>query len=158
MRHLLTASLLATLCLAPVAATAAEPDPLIGRQLKSLEYDYEIDEDGDYKLLFELDGGRTQLVFVRSSVETFGTHRIREIWSPGYESKGKSFPADVANRLLTDSHESKLGAWVKQEQYAVFVVKISADADAKELDDAIEAAFRTADQLESELSPGKDAF
>ncbi|GHE26280.1 hypothetical protein ACFOED_04255 [Vulcaniibacterium thermophilum] len=158
MRPAVVLALLATLCLAPVAAAAAEPDPLIGRQLKSLDYQYEIDDDGDYQLVFELDDGRTQLVFVRSTVESFGSVRVREIWSPGYESKGSDLPAAVANRLLADSQDSKLGGWVKQDKYGVFVVKIPADADAETLDDAMAAAFRTADQMEAELTPGKDAF
>lgn len=158
MRLLPIASLLATLCLVPAVAAAGEPDSVIGKQLDGLDYEYEVDEDGDYKLVFEVGEGRTQLVYVRSPVETFGSHRVREIWSPGYESETEDLPADVANRLLDDSHSSKLGAWVKQDRYAVFVVKLAADAGPDRLDDAIEAAYRTADQMENTLTPGKDAF
>lgn len=157
MRHAAVVLLIATLCPA-AGALAADPDPVIGRHLDSLDYPYEVDGDGDYKLVFELDGGRTQLVFVRSAVETFGSHRVREIWSPGYESKSAELPADVANRLLADSQDSKLGAWVRQGHYAVFVVKLDAEATAQALDDAMEAAFRTADLMEAELTPGEDAF
>ena len=48
------------------------------------------------------------------------------------------------------------GAWAKQDEYAVFVVKLPADADAKALDDAIDAAITSADAMEAELTPGKD--
>ena len=141
-------------CLACMAMTAhaGEPDKAIGRLLDSLEYPYDIDEDGDYRLLFDLDEGRTQLVFVRSSVETYGSHHVREIWSPGYKAPGPQFPALVANRLLEQSNEAKLGSWVKQGDTAMFVVKIDADASAKVLDDAIDAAIRSADAMELELT------
>jgi hypothetical protein len=150
------------------SATAAEPsadakakaDPQLKRQFDELEYEYEVDEDGDYKLVFAIDDKdkRSQLVFVRSPVESYGKHRVREIWSPGYRSSTPEFPAKVANRLLEASEVSKLGAWVKQNDYAMFVVKIAADASKDELDDAITAAMLSADEMEAELSPGKDDF
>ncbi len=143
------AALLAT---AAGSAVAGEPDRATGRLLDSLGYKYEVDEDGDYKLVFDLDNNRTQLVFVRSSVETFGAHHVREIWSPGYKSPSPQFSAAVANRLLEDSHESKMGGWVKQGELAMFVVKIDADASAEQLSDAIDAASRSADGMELELT------
>lgn len=153
------------------AVDAAEPatgatstpgaDQAIGQLLDKLEYKYDVDQEGDYRLTFALDeeeDGRSQLVFVRSPLETYGSHQIREIWSPGYLSASDEFPAEVANRLLEATQESKLGAWAKQGRYAVFVVKLPADADAVALDDAVEAALRSADEMEQELTPGKDAF
>lgn len=142
----------------PSAEAKAKADPQLKRQFDELKYEYEVDEDGDYKLVFAVDDKdkRSQLVYVRSPVETFGKHRVREVWSPGYKSAAPEFPAKVANRLLEASDDSKLGAWVKQNEYAVFVVKIAADASKDELDDAITAAMLSADEMEAELSPGKD--
>ncbi|MFZ5657500.1 MAG: hypothetical protein ACOY37_10670 [Pseudomonadota bacterium] len=150
-----TALLLALVLLAPAARAA---DARLEAQLTSLDYTYKVDEDGDYRLVFETgdDGSRSQLVYVRSPVETLGEHRVREIWAPGYHSPGDSFPANVANRLLEASHDVKLGGWTKQGRYAVFVVKVSADATAAQLRDAIEAAAESADEIEAELTPGKD--
>ncbi|WP_442684407.1 hypothetical protein ACSBPQ_07585 [Stenotrophomonas sp. JC08] len=158
MKKIVTGAVLATV-LAGIsgAAVAGEPDRAVGRLLDGLEYKYEIDEDGDYKLVFDMENDRTQLVFVRSSVETFGSHHIREIWSPGYKSPGPQFPALVGNRLLEDSQSSKLGSWVKQDDIAMFVVKIDADASADVLSDAIDAAVRSADAIELELT-GKDEY
>jgi len=138
-------------------AGAGEPDPGIKAQLDSLEYAYEVDEDGDYRMVFDMEDERTQLVFVRSTVETYGNHRVREIWSPGYKSSSPQFPALIANRLLEDSNDSKLGSWVKQGDAAMFVVKIDADAGAEMLSDAIDAAIRSADAIELELT-SKDDF
>lgn len=142
----------------PSQAAAAKADPQLKRQFDQLKYEYEVDEDGDYKLLFAVDDQdkRSQIVFVRSPVESYGEHRVREVWSPGYKSPTPQFSAKVANRLLEASQDSKLGAWVKQDDYAVFVIKISADASAEELDDAISAAMLSADEMEAELTPGKD--
>lgn len=133
-------------------------DPLIARQLDSLDYRYELDEDGDYKLTFEVDDKRSQLAYILSATETFGNLQVREIWSPAYRASSAQFPADVANRLLEDSQSSKLGAWVKQGNMAVFVVKIAADAAAEELDDALDFVLRSADKMEAALTQGKDEF
>lgn len=163
-------TLLLALSLLPLAASAstetasagtqrsAGGDATIGEQLDALGYRYNVDKDGDYQLTFELDGERSQLVYVLSSVESFGAHRIREIWAPAYRAPGALIPAEVANRLLEDSQTSKLGSWVKQGDMAVFVVKIPADASQQQLDDAIDAATRSADQMEAALTPDKDEF
>jgi hypothetical protein len=144
--------------LAGAAEPAATPDPAIRAQLDKLGYKHEVDEDGDFKLTFSMKDDRTQLVFVRSQVETYGSHRVREIWSPAYLADQDQFPVEVANRLLQDSQDSKIGAWAKQGRYAVFVVKLPADASAEQLDDAIDAAIRSADEMEASLTPGKDQF
>lgn len=139
------------------SAMAAAPDPAVGRLLDSLEYNYEIDDDGDYKMVFDMEDERSQLVFVRSQVEEYGSHRVREIWSPAYRSPGPQLPVQVANRLLEDSNNAKLGGWVKQQDMAMFVVKLDAGASAEVLSDAIEAAIRSADAMELELT-SKDEF
>lgn len=140
------------LAVTATGAHAAEPDKAVGRALDTLKYTYEVDEDGDYKMVFDMDDGRSQLAFVRSTVEEFGKHKIREIWSPAYNSPDKQFPAAVANRLLEDSQDAKMGAWVKQDQLAMFVVKVDANATPEALSDAIDAAIRTADAMELELT------
>ena len=135
------------------------PDPQIRQQLEELGYEYEVDADGDYRLVFEVAGStekRSQLVYVRTPVESYGALRMREIWAPGYKAAGTDFPAAVANRLLAATQDNKIGAWAKQDEYAVFVVKLPANADAKALDDAIDAAITSADAMEAELTPGKD--
>ena len=119
----------------------------------------EVDEDGDYKILVSYKSeGRTQVVFVRSVVETYGKQRVREVWSYGYQGDKDQFSSLVANRLLDASNKVKLGSWVKQGKSAVFVVKVSAESSADELDDAIDAAGAAADEMEKELTEGKDEF
>jgi len=144
----------------PLSAQETErtvPDAGIKAQLTDLGYEYELDDDNDFKLVFEVgDEGRSQVVYVLSAVETYGKHAVREVWSPAYQSSTENFPGPVANRLLEASNIAKLGAWVKQGRNATFVVKISAEASKEELDDAIDAAIRLADEMENELTPGQD--
>ncbi|GAA5074391.1 hypothetical protein [Lysobacter panacisoli] len=156
-------ALLAALSIAPSARACGDhpssADAGIAKQLESLDYEFEVDDDGDYRMIRDMDDDRTQLVFVISKVESYGVHKIREVWAPAYRSpEDDALPADIANRLLADSQDSKLGSWVKQGDMAVFVVKIAADASTPELKDAIEAAAKTADEMESDLTDGKDAF
>lgn len=166
---LLTAALFVPAAMAKDAPAQPEPTPKgkadkrVQRQLDKLKYTYEVDEDGDYKLVFDMSNDddttkRSQLVYVRSPVYDYGTVEVREVWAPAYKAKGDKFPADVANRLLEASQDSKLGGWAKQGAYAVFVVKLPTNASAEQLDDAIDAAVQSADQMEAELTPGKDEF
>ena len=155
MKYLLLA-LLPLFASAPVLA--ADADPAIQAQLEALGYDYEVDEDGDYKLVFNMgENGRSQLVYVRSAVEEYGSHKVREIWSPAYRAAGTDFDATVANHLLQASDSLKLGGWVKQGPHAVFVIKLPADASNALLDDALSAAINTADEMEQELETEKGA-
>ncbi|HEX7991101.1 MAG TPA: hypothetical protein VF513_13190 [Stenotrophomonas sp.] len=156
-KSVLSIALLALAAAASGSAFAGEPDRAVGRVLDTLKYKYEVDSDGDYQLVFEMDDDRTQLVFVRSTVETYGSHHVREIWSPGYKSEGPQFSALIANRLLEDSNDSKLGGWVKQGDVAMFVVKVDADASAEVISDAIDAAAKSADAIELEMT-SKDEY
>lgn len=150
--------------MAVILASAAGPgwaqdsaDPQVGHALDALGLDYTIDSDGDYKLVLSFDDGRSQLVFVRSVVHSYKSHRLREIWAPGYRAPIGQFPADVANRLLEDANDQVLGSWVKQGPVAMFVVKVDADTYGSRLHDAISAAAVAADTLEEELT-GADEF
>ena len=146
---------------APVTPPAAPPagaDAALGQRLHALGFEPKVDGNGDYRLLFALDGGRQQVTYVRSHTERFGSLEIREIWSPGYQADGGSLPGEIANRLLQDGQENILGAWVRQDGVAVYVVRVPATLDGQALADAIEATTRAADAMEAELTPGKDEF
>jgi hypothetical protein len=141
------------------SASAGTADPIVKRMLDAKGTPYEVDEDGDYKILVSYKGeGRTQLVYVRSAVETWGKQRVREVWSYAYESPSDQFSSLVANRLLQASNDVKLGSWVKQKNRALMIVKIDAEAGADELDNAIDFAAEVADEMEKELTDGKDEF
>lgn len=150
----------AVLALASAGSIAADKtaDPVIAKQLDSLKLKYEVDSDGDYKIVMSVGNGRTQLAYIRSSTESYGANQVREIWSPGYKATSEVLPEKVANRLLEHSNSVKLGGWVKQKSHAVFVVKLSTSASAEELKDAIDAAVASADVIEQEFTGKKDEF
>lgn len=135
-------------------------DSRVKRALEELDLKYEIDDDGDFKVLFGLDEDRSQVAFISSSTNTMGSFEIRDIYSIGYMSKSEdeSVPAEVANRLLENSWELKLGAWAKFGKFAVFVSKIDANADSESLYDALKVTLLVADKMEQELTGGEDAF
>ena len=158
MRPIMTLLAAPLFCGALFCGTAQAQDAGIKRQLEALGHHYEVDEDGDYRMTFEVDDERTQLVFVISNVESYGSHRVREVWAPAYRSEGSDFPTLVANRLLQETMENKLGAWAKQDDMAVYVVKIADDASDDALNDAIEYAAQVADRMEAVLTDGEDEF
>ena len=142
-------------CLAAPAALAGTPDPALKALLDKHKINNEIESDGYYKITFDLGGGRTQLVWIRSATDSYGSLKVREIWSPGYKLDGE-LSAKIANRLLEHSHSMILGGWTKQKTYVMFVVKILATATPQQVRDAAEAAADAADEMEQELTPGTD--
>lgn len=140
-------------------AVSKDGDPLVRAQLDALGYKYQVDGDGDFVLTFALDDKRSQMAYVLSRTQRFGSLKVREIWSPAYRTAdGGALSATVANRLLEDGQLSKLGGWTSQDGVAVFVVKLDAGASGQSLDDAIDYAVRAADQMEAELTPDQDEF
>jgi hypothetical protein len=154
----ITLAVLAVALSLPAAAGTA--DPIVKRMLDAKGTKYTIDDDGDYKVVIEYsdDHDRTQLVYIRSAIETYQSHRVREIWSAAYKSPSDKFSSVIANRLLEASHEMKLGSWVKQDRFAVFVVKLPAEASADDLRSAVSYAAGMADEMEKELTDGGDDY
>ena len=134
---------------------AGTPDPELRKLLDAQKIKYEVDSDGDYKVTFDLGNDRTQVVWIRSATESYGSLKVREVWSPGYKLSGE-LPAKIANRLLEHSHGMILGGWTKQKSFAMYVVKILATATPQQVRDAAEAAADAADEIEQELTPGTD--
>jgi hypothetical protein len=159
MKPLLPLLAAAPLLLAATTAVAGTPDAIVQAQLTSRGIKFEVDDDGDFKMIFTVgDQGRTQIAYVRSVTAQYGTVKVREIWSPGYRSESDAFPAAVANALLVANHHSKLGAWEAQGKFAMFVVKVPADANAEQLVDAVQAAVQSADTFEATITGAKDEF
>jgi len=136
-------------------------DPRIRAALDELDVNYEVDSDGDFKVVFEFEeDGRSQIAFINSNTETFKLFEIRELWSPGYSSD-LPFSAKVANRLLEDSFDKKLGAWQtmmnNEKRVAVFAAKIAAGADPQSLWATLKLVLVAADEMEKELL-GTDDF
>lgn len=135
-------------------------DPRVRAALDQVGIKYEIDSDGDYRLILPATGNRTQLVFINSKTEKYANLEVREVWSEVLRNEGP-LPASIANKLLRNSFEVKIGAW--QTMYsqqrnlyiAVFAAKIAADTDGATLQTVLRSVIDTSDKMELELT-GKD--
>ncbi len=140
----------------------ATPDTRVKSILEQLDLQYEINDNGDFILIFTLEDKRTQLCFLNSGTETYEGMEIREIWSPAYKSTGP-ISSKIANTLLEDSFKKKIGAWQSLIQsdgitrIAIFSAKIDANCDASTLGPTIVAVVKAADEMEQTLS-GTDKY
>ena len=147
---------------APTAPTEEKgaPDARVKRLLEARKIECEVTPTGNFKVTFNLKNGRSQMAFISSATYWYMNQEIREIVSPAYRSAAP-FTAEVADRLLSDNNDKKLGAWVMQKNkdgyYALFVTKIPADSSDESFISALRLTLEAADEMEKELT-GKDEF
>ena len=150
-------------------------DPRVKAALDQLGYKYELDSNNDYKLIpietrqvgTSADGKpkwRSNLVYVDSNTEKYGTLEIREVLAPAFLLDGP-LSADLANRLLRENNAVKLGAWRviivnngknAGKRLVMFVAQISASSDAESLRLAIKSVILIADRMEQEITNADD--
>jgi hypothetical protein len=169
--------LLAPATSAQIGTAAKRPpaDPRVKAALDQIGYKYELTDDNDYKLVpiqteqtgTSVDGKpifRSQLVYVNSNVEKYGSLEIREVLAPAFLSNGP-LSAAVANRLLRENNSVKLGSWrlvvINSGQnagkyLAMYAAQISADSDAESLRLTIKSVILIADRMEKELTGTDD--
>lgn len=152
MRPLLVAASL--LCLATPSAFAG--DASVEARLDARGVKYQIDDDGDYKVVVSYEKEqRTQLVFVSGTTESIKGLTVREVFSPAGKV-GADGIAGKALALLTESRSKKIGAWEIAGDILYYVIKLPDSADATQLDAAIDIVAEIADDKEIELSGDKD--
>ena len=157
------------------AAKKPPADPRVKAALEEIGYEFELDANNDYKLLRiqtepsgkSADGKpifRSQLVYINSNVEKYGTLEIREVLAPAFLSNGP-LSAAVANRLLRENNSVKLGSWrlvvinsgVDAGKYlAMYAAQIAADSDAESLRLTIKSVILIADRMEKEMTGADD--
>ena len=129
--------------------------------LSNLRIKYKIDSDGDFKVIFRLSGGRTQLAIINSKTQRYGPFEIREVCSPALSSF-TLFSRGVANVLLRHNARTKVGDWqtmrLKRKYYAVFCVKIDAMMDGRSFRTYLNAVLNTADRVERKLTGSRDQY
>jgi hypothetical protein len=142
-----------------VAAAATPVDARVETALKESKLAYAMD-GGDFRLKYDLDEGRSQLVWVASGTRKLDQLEIRDVWSVVYRSKGE-VPADMAIHLLKENARMILGGWQvnqgKDEYLIVFSAPVEAAAGAAKLAEVIEVVTLSADRIEKELT-GKDEY
>lgn len=134
-------------------------DVRISAALDRQEVKYEIDEDGDFRIIFPTDddGDRTQLVFVNSNVEKYGDKlEIREIWSLGYKNDG-SVPPALVKKAAKMSRDYIVGAWeVIGDNRLALVAKVPANLDDDALVGTIGSIGKKADAFEKDTQGTDD--
>jgi hypothetical protein len=162
MKRILTAVIVSSLmvlpCMAQVGAKK-QGDPRVTKLLDKAGLKSTIDSDGDFRLHNEVSDGRSQLIWILSNTSELRDLEIREVWSIAYKSP-EPFTAEVANRLLEENCQTKIGAWQMRKMgddfVAVFSAQVAADTDSDALVTVIDAVAQTADNMEQELSKGDD--
>ncbi len=155
--RLVLGTLGAAALLAPLP-TQAE-DNSVKRRLDSAGQKYEIDKDGDFKLVFNFPSEkRTQLVFVSGAAsDVIGGLQVRNIYSAVAKVKEDGI-ASKAVDLLIANDGYKIGAYEIGGQYTWFSMKIPDSATSAQLLDAIQTVASVADDKEKELSGARDTF
>jgi hypothetical protein len=149
---------LAALALATAAPAAAE-DASVAKRLDAASLEYEVDEDGDYKLTFNYEQeGRTQLVFASGKTETVAGLTIREVLAPAGRVEKDGIEGKAALELLAGSSKQKLGSWEIRGDVLYYVIKFLDDASSQEMSAMLDIAAETADNKEIELSGDRDDF
>jgi hypothetical protein len=155
----------ALLVLAGGVTVAAEPegstaaDPRVTESLRAAGLDFEMDE-GDFRLAYNLDGDRSQRVWVASGTTRVDRLEMRDVWSVAARGPGE-VPVDLARLLLKENVRMVLGAWQvnqgQDEYLVVFSAPVEATASPATLQEVIEVVMFSADRIEKQLSP-TDAF
>lgn len=159
-RHLSVLTVLLFLIASPAFAQVggdSEPgyDEVVKQKLDSEGWTYEIDGDGDFRMIISFsDEDRSQLVYVISN--TYGDDiEVREIWAPVYKTEdGTSIPGDIASWALESSWDLIIGSLASNGDTVYLVAKIDADASASVLSDVIRTVASSADELEKEQETG----
>jgi hypothetical protein len=139
------------------AVPAAARDASVEDRLAAMDIKYEIDDDGDYKIVVNWEKEqRSQIVFVSGKTEEVGGLVIREVFAPAAIVSQHDITGKKALTLLEESGKTKLGSWEIRGGVVYFVAKVLDDLSAKRLDAVITVVSETADDMEIELTGGKD--
>ena len=132
-------------------------DARVRRTLNSTDLSYSVDKDGDFRLTFSLKNDRSQQVFVNSHTTEFRNLELREVWTVAAEHE-EGFTKDELERLLKYNTTIKFGAWQISGKRAIFSCRVAATLGAKSLESVIRLVAEAGDELERELTNGKDKF
>ena len=143
--------------LALAAPGARAADPAIEALLKAAEIPFEVDKDGDYKIVYDWSKDkRSQLVYISGTTEEIAGMRLYEIFSPAKMMDDEALDPALARRLLGENATLKFGAWQMTGKTLYFSGAVPAEMAAAQFETLISVVAGTADDMELELTPGKD--
>ena len=132
-------------------------DASVANRLNESGMSYEVDDDGDFKLIYSYSKeGRTQIVFVASKTETVNSLTIREVFAPALDISEHGLTGETAIELLNDSSTIKLGSWEIRSDVLYLVAKVREPLNADDLVSVMDAVAESADDMEIKLTGGGD--
>lgn len=150
------AVLAAALAIVPGMASA---DDSVKARLDARGINHTVDADGDYKVTYNYSKeGRTQLVFVSGETQSVGDFHVREVFSPASRLSIDGMTGDRLAGLLENSRRAKLGAWEVSGDVLYFVIKLPEPLSAEALEQAMDIAAESADDMEIEISGDRDSL
>jgi hypothetical protein len=142
----------------PASASEVPLDPRVETALQDGKLKYAVDE-GDFRLVYKLGAGRSQVVWIASKTARVTQLEIRDVWSLAFRGAGQ-VPPEMAKRLLTENARMVLGAWQVNQApdkfLVVYLAQVPADTDAAALQEVVEAVAVSADRMEKELTGGDE--
>jgi len=139
------------------------PDARVQHLLEQLELQYEVSDDATYSVVFAIDDERSQEVCINSQTEFLDKLEIRDVWSIAFVTDAP-LHADIANALLIQNSDLKMGAWELSRRsgdsdgvIASFRIAIAANTSSNALRSAMHMAARIADEVEQKFT-SEDRF
>ncbi len=126
---------------------------LIEGLLKKAELKYTIDEDGDYKLVFEVnDCTRTQVMWIETDIREVSGFRVLKLASVAYRG---ALTKPMALELLMDAY--KVGFWGISRKddgdcSVLFIAQVPASISPEDLKTCCVSVIEAADRLERKWS------
>lgn len=132
----------------------------ISQQLDRLGLKHTLTKSGNYSIVYDLDGGRSQTAYIMGKTQKVGDTEIRELWSRA--GTMDSLPTEEEMQtLLEESGTAAMGFWSIEESdsggYTIyFSVKVPVYLNDSDLAALLEYTASTADQKEEELFNADD--
>lgn len=148
----------ALLALAITSAPALAEDVRVKTRLEAAKLKYQVDDDGDYQLVFDTENGRSQLVFINSKTSTVGSMEIRDVWSIAV--RASNIPPAAIRDMLSRNANYILGSWSMRtmggHETLIFTIPVNVTIPANELAYIAGIVAEVADEVEKELLGSDD--
>lgn len=129
------------------------------RKLDATGFPYRVDGDGDGVLIFEVDGGRTQQVWIDQNTDKFHDYEDWDIYSPVCRIPDpENLPPVVGAAFLKKNGSMKAGAFMLRGDMLMFKVDVSTDISPEALRAVLYLIASTADEHENLFTDGGDNF
>lgn len=136
------------------STSSSKGDVRVRRALESAGVKYTVDSDGDYRVHWTLENGRTHVVFVNSNTTRLGSMELRKVWALAFAADEVS--ANNLRALLELNAKYKVGGWcmVKRDnKYVVsFDITVAANCAGQALRTFTQIVASTADEIENTVT------